>query len=106
MLQLAGQDEDIRRRSLHLEKWIVRDVEVDLTGMRFRRRKNRVETSLTEDVPDEAGHGVLDLLPFQLGVGLGLHGALDELFASEVEEDVHGADGDDYFVDGKGAWVG
>ncbi len=105
VLQLAGKDEHIGRRSVHLEQRIVCNVEVDLARMRLRRWKDRIKATLTEHMPYKASHGVFDLLILQFLVGLGFFGALDELFAPQMKENVNGGNCDDHLVEGKGARV-
>jgi hypothetical protein len=64
---------------------------------------------MTQHVPYQLGHRVFDLLArarLEFGIGLGLFGAVKELFAPEMEEDVNRREGDDDLIDGEGAWVG
>jgi hypothetical protein len=62
---------------------------------------------MTQHVPYQLSHRVFDFLArLEVRIGLSLFGAVEELFAPEMEEDVNGREGDDNLIDGEGAWVG
>lgn len=107
MFQLAREDQHVRRWPIHLEQRVMRHVEVHLRGMRLGRGEDRVERPMTQHVPYQLSHRVFDFLArLEVRIGLSLFGAVEELFAPEMEEDVNGREGDDNLIDGEGAWVG
>jgi hypothetical protein len=109
MFQLAREDQHVRCGPIHLEQRVVRHVEVHLRGMRLGRWEDRVEGPMTQHVPYQLGHRVFDFLArarLEFRIGLGLFGAVEELFAPEMEEDVNRREGDDDLIDREGAWVG